>query len=83
MTRKFGVFAAIAALALSLFAAPGAQAHELPTTIGLPNGFMPEGIEIGGHTAYLGSRADGSLYRINLLNANCLSDGTVRCPPSR
>lgn len=68
MTRRFGVFAAIAALALSLFTTPAAQAHDLPATIPLPNGFMPEGIEIGGHTAYLGSRADGSLYRINLLN---------------
>lgn len=68
MTKRLGVFTAIAALALSLFVAPAAQAHDLPTTIPLPNGFMPEGIEIGGHTAYLGSRADGSLYRVNLLN---------------
>ncbi|WP_370945868.1 SMP-30/gluconolactonase/LRE family protein [Amycolatopsis sp. cg5] len=68
MTRRFGAFAAIAALALSLFTTPVAQAHGLPATIPLPNGFMPEGIEIGGHTAYLGSRADGSLYRVNLLN---------------
>ena len=35
--------------------------------IDLPNGFLPEGIATGsGHTAYLGSRADGDIYRLDL-----------------
>ncbi|HEX8632289.1 MAG TPA: hypothetical protein VF755_29370, partial [Catenuloplanes sp.] len=38
-----------------------------PDTFALPNGFQPEGIAIGpGGFAYFGSRADGSIYRVNL-----------------
>src|SRR5256886_6372751 len=37
-----------------------------PTTIALPPGFPPEGIAIGGHLAYFGSRLDGSIYRADL-----------------
>ncbi|TMM35499.1 MAG: superoxide dismutase [Actinobacteria bacterium] len=37
-----------------------------PTTIALPPGFPPEGIAIGGHVAYFGSRLDGSIYRADL-----------------
>lgn len=39
-----------------------------PTLIDLPDGFQPEGITIGGApVAYLGSLADGSIYRANLI----------------
>ncbi|WP_459546239.1 SMP-30/gluconolactonase/LRE family protein [Nocardia sp. X0981] len=40
-----------------------------PDVIDLPVGFRPEGIEIGPRSmAYLGSRADGSLYRADLVS---------------
>ncbi|KAB2349680.1 NHL repeat-containing protein [Actinomadura rudentiformis] len=43
------------------------EATVFPTTIGLPNGFRPEGIAIGpGPVAFVGSRADGSIYRADL-----------------
>lgn len=32
----------------------------------LPDNWLPEGIAIVGHTAYLGSRADGDIYRLDL-----------------
>jgi sugar lactone lactonase YvrE len=38
-----------------------------PTTLALPDGFAPEGIAIGGHFAYFGSRATGSIFRVDLL----------------
>jgi sugar lactone lactonase YvrE len=39
----------------------------LPDRLDLPDGFQPEGIAIGrGPTAWLGSRADGDLYRLDL-----------------
>jgi sugar lactone lactonase YvrE len=38
-----------------------------PATVALPDGFRPEGIAIGpGPMAYLGSLADGSIYRVDL-----------------
>ncbi|MFY1672765.1 SMP-30/gluconolactonase/LRE family protein [Plantactinospora sp. WMMB334] len=38
-----------------------------PSTLDLPDGWMPEGITIGALPfAYFGSRADGSIYRANL-----------------
>lgn len=40
---------------------------ERPTHLQLPDGFQPEGIAIGGGpTAWLGSRADGDIYRLDL-----------------
>ena len=48
-----GVFAASALTAL---------AAEPQEEIALPNGHMPEGIEVAGHTFYAGSRRDGSVY---------------------
>ncbi|MFG1943309.1 superoxide dismutase [Nonomuraea sp. NPDC048826] len=55
-----------AALAGALMAPP-AQAATLPDTFPLPNGFQPEGIEIGpGPYAYFGSRATGDIYRADL-----------------
>jgi sugar lactone lactonase YvrE len=39
-----------------------------PSVISLPNGFQPEGIAIGRLPfAFFGSRADGSIYRVNLV----------------
>ncbi|WP_336214202.1 superoxide dismutase [Nonomuraea sp. LPB2021202275-12-8] len=44
-----------------------ARAATFPDTFALPNGFQPEGIEIGpGPAAYFGSRATGSIYRADL-----------------
>jgi sugar lactone lactonase YvrE len=69
--RRLSIFFAILATAgagLTAAAAPAA-AHpttRFPTTIALPNGFPPEGIAIGGHFAYFGSRLDGSIFRADL-----------------
>ena len=47
-----------------------ATAQSFPETISLPNsfyGFQPEGITLGhGHTAYVGSLADGSILKVDL-----------------
>jgi sugar lactone lactonase YvrE len=59
-----------AALAGSTTANASSRApHELlPTTIQLPDNWLPEGIAIGVLPfAYFGSRADGSIYRANLV----------------
>ena len=54
-----------ATLAPSSTAAPPAK--PFTATIDLPNGFQPEGIAIGrGPNAWLGSLADGDIYRANL-----------------
>lgn len=46
----------------------GREGASFPDTIDLPNGWRPEGITIGALPfAYLGSLADGSIYRANLL----------------
>ncbi len=42
------------------------QQDRYPDEIALPVGFQPEGIAIGGSTAYLGSLADGDIYSANL-----------------
>jgi sugar lactone lactonase YvrE len=43
------------------------RAGHLPDHLPLPDGFMPEGITIGhGPTAWLGSLADGDIYRLDL-----------------
>jgi sugar lactone lactonase YvrE len=57
----------IATLAATLVVPSAAAGHAFPATIALPDGFQPEGIAIGpGPVAYLGSLADGSIYRANL-----------------
>lgn len=55
-------------LLLSGLVAPAASArHSSSERIPLPDGFRPEGITIGrDHTAFLGSLADGDIYRLNL-----------------
>jgi sugar lactone lactonase YvrE len=55
-----------------------AEARLFPNHIGLPTNFQPEGITIGPHaTAYLGSRADGDIYAVNLRTGKyrLISDG--------
>lgn len=57
--------AAGAGTANAASAAPAAAAW--PTEFPLPNGFLPEGIAIGGKPyAYMGSRANGAIYRTDL-----------------
>lgn len=60
--------AAVAAAVLNP-ARAGADAPDLfPTTLRLPDGWLPEGIAIGDAPfAYFGSRADGSIYQANLV----------------
>jgi sugar lactone lactonase YvrE len=68
MYRRFGVLLA-AVLGVTLTVATPATADgskHFPTEFALPNGWQPEGIAISGTTAYLGSRADGSIYAANL-----------------
>ncbi len=50
-------------------AAPATRTGEiLPIKLALPNGFLPEGIAIGVLPfAFFGSRADGDLFRVNLI----------------
>lgn len=61
----FGLAAAMSAPAQAADARGGTAVY--PTTIRLPNGFQPEGITIGpGPFAYVGSMADGSVYRADL-----------------
>jgi sugar lactone lactonase YvrE len=66
--RRINVLFAILAISLAGAAAPATAhpSHDLPATIALPDGFPPEGIAIGGHFAYFGSRLDGSIYRADL-----------------
>ena len=48
-------------------AIPAAAATHRPDSIDLPTGFQPEGIDVGpGEVAYVGSLADGSIYRADL-----------------
>jgi sugar lactone lactonase YvrE len=49
----------------SAVASPARHAA-FPTEIALPDGFRPEGITIRGTQAYLGSLADGDIYRADL-----------------
>jgi hypothetical protein len=65
--RRRSVLAAAAAAGASLLLPTTAAATPFPTRFPLPDGFMPEGIAIGAWpTAYFGSRADGSIYAVDL-----------------
>ncbi|NUT94487.1 MAG: superoxide dismutase [Saccharothrix sp.] len=65
--RRRSVLAAAAALGASVLVPTTAAAAPFPTRFPLPDGFMPEGIAIGAWpTAYFGSRADGSIYAVDL-----------------
>ena len=64
--RMFAAAALAAALSVTLVAPAEARPRQLDR-IDLPVGFQPEGIAIGkGPYAYLGSLADGDIYRANL-----------------
>ncbi len=64
--RMFAAAALAAALSVTLVA-PAEARPRYPDRIDLPVGFQPEGIAIGkGPYAYLGSLADGDIYRANL-----------------
>src|SRR5215210_6685506 len=66
MTRVITIVAALLAAALVSGAAPAAE-EAFPAVIQLPQGFQPEGIEVGkGTTFYVGSVANGAIYRGNL-----------------
>ena len=59
--------ATTAVLVLTGAAPPAAGAPSRPGTLHLPDGFQPEGIDIGPRdVAYVGSLADGSIYRADL-----------------
>jgi len=66
-------FAAATAAATVLTTPERARAHtsaaQFPTVIPLPDNWLPEGITISPYLplAYFGSRADGSIYRANLV----------------
>ncbi len=48
-------------------AAGHGSSRSFPSQIALPDGFAPEGIAAGrGTTAYLGSRSDGSILRLDV-----------------
>lgn len=72
--RRIAVLAAAAAVLVLTGAAPSAagapsqpDTRHRPDTIHLPDGFQPEGIDIGPRDlAYVGSLADGSIYRADL-----------------
>jgi sugar lactone lactonase YvrE len=55
------------ALTLTHTAQPAVAAESFPDVISLPDGFQPEGIEVGkNNTLYAGSRATGAIYRADL-----------------
>jgi sugar lactone lactonase YvrE len=61
------ITAALVTIALSVPLSGSAQAKPFPDRFELPDGFQPEGITIGpSGTAYLGSRANGDIYVVNL-----------------
>jgi hypothetical protein len=62
MTRLLVIFAFACVTTLAAVVGAQAGAPEAPSEIALPNGHMPEGIEVAGNTFYAGSRRDGSVY---------------------
>ena len=71
MLRRVGLPLVIVVLAGTQVSPSASASPVFPATIALPAGFQPEGIAIGpGPVAYLGSLADGSIYRANLLTGH-------------
>lgn len=69
--RGLGALLSALILAITIGGSAGAtsdrRAGTSPTSISLPDGFQPEGIAIGsGPFAFIGSMADGSIYRADL-----------------
>jgi len=72
-SRLVGLFVAL----LMVVAVPATARSSYADVISLPDGFFPEGIAIGdGHTAYVGSLADGSIWSGDLRTG----DGVVLVP---
>ncbi|NKY84900.1 SMP-30/gluconolactonase/LRE family protein [Nocardia veterana] len=68
MKHVTGIAAALLCFGIVVPAPGQAQPALFPSTIELPAGFRPEGIEIGSlPVAYIGSAADGSIYRADLV----------------
>ncbi|MYS95409.1 MULTISPECIES: SMP-30/gluconolactonase/LRE family protein [Streptomyces] len=68
-SRRTVLGGAVAALAVAAGTGTGqaAAGTRWPTEFPLPDGWLPEGITIGGRPyAYMGSRADGAIYRTDL-----------------
>ncbi|MDG9711758.1 SMP-30/gluconolactonase/LRE family protein [Streptomyces sp. DH10] len=82
-SRRTVLGGAVAALAVAAGATGTAQAVPgtgRPTEFPLPDGWLPEGITIGGSPyAYMGSRADGAIYRTDLRTGKgrVLHEGTA------
>ena len=57
--------AALAALILPLIPGPAAGQAPLPERIDLPNGWRPEGITTDGNRLYVGSLANGAIWKAN------------------
>ena len=77
--RKFAV-TVVSLMCLFALAGPAAAGgnDRFPSEIDLPDGFFPEGIAVGqGSTFYVGSLADGSIYRGDLRTG----DGAVLADP--
>ncbi|MET8799622.1 superoxide dismutase [Nocardia sp. NPDC004568] len=67
MRCVFGLATALVILCAACAGAGPAAGIRFPDVIGLPAGFAPEGIAIGSRpVAYLGSRLDGTIYRVDL-----------------
>lgn len=68
MRQVFGLMTALVTLCAACAGAGPAAGIRFPDVIGLPAGFAPEGIAIGSRpVAYLGSRLDGTIYRVDLV----------------
>ncbi|MFF7789114.1 SMP-30/gluconolactonase/LRE family protein [Streptomyces sp. NPDC007991] len=82
-SRRSVLGGAVAALAVAAGATGTAQAAPRtgrPTEFPLPDGWLPEGITIGSRPyAYMGSRADGAIYRTDLRTGQggVLHEGTA------
>lgn len=67
MHKRFSLIWVIVALVTALLTPGAASASAFPDEIPLPDGWLPEGIDIGPrHTLYSGSRANGAVYRADL-----------------
>lgn len=65
--RRMLTLAATLAGVVAVLAGGSSAQNAFPEVIPLPNGFRPEGIEVGkGTTFYVGSVANGAIYRGNL-----------------
>jgi hypothetical protein len=67
MLRVISIVAALVSTAVVFAGGSTAAQKPFPEVIQLPRGFQPEGIEVGkGTTFYVGSVANGAIYRGNL-----------------